>query len=169
MTAEKSLTPLQFQQQQGKWHIKTIESIEKELSTSITNGLTSEEVNHRITTYGYNEISSDSGPKWIKVLLRQLLDLMNWIFLGLGVAAYVLNDYVTGSLLVFLAVFNLYLSFSQEYAAEQTLAALRNLSSPTASVIRDGKEQSIPSRVSIIFFIKKIILYIIILLIAFIL
>ncbi|CAO3615071.1 unnamed protein product [Cunninghamella blakesleeana] len=146
MTAEKSLTPLQLQQQEGKWHTKQVDAIEKELSTSVTTGLTTEEANHRITTYGYNEISSNSGPKWIKVLFRQLLDLMNWIFLGLGIVAYVFQDYVTGSLLVFLAIFNLYLSFSQEYAAEQTLAALRNLSSPTATVIRDGKEQTIPSR-----------------------
>ena len=47
---------------------------------------------------------------------------------------------------MFIAILNLYLSFSQEYAAEQTLAALRNLSSPTAEVLRDGREQTIESR-----------------------
>ncbi|KAI9301218.1 E1-E2 ATPase-domain-containing protein, partial [Cunninghamella echinulata] len=142
MAAAKKSNP----QQQETWHTKTIEDTEKALSTSLTNGLTTEEADQRIITYGYNELSSNSGPQWIKVLLRQLLDLMNWIFLGLGIAAYVLTDYVTGSLLVILAIFNLFLSFSQEYAAEQTLAALKNLSAPTAEVVRDGKEQTIPTR-----------------------
>jgi P-type E1-E2 ATPase len=71
---------------------------------------------------------------------------MNWIFIALAIVSYVLADYITGSLLMFIAVLNLYLGFSQEYAAEQTLAALKNLSSPMASVIREGVEQSIPSR-----------------------
>ncbi|OAD77143.1 hypothetical protein PHYBLDRAFT_109620 [Phycomyces blakesleeanus NRRL 1555(-)] len=71
---------------------------------------------------------------------------MNWIFLALGAAFYVLKDYITGSLLIVLAITNLYMTFSQEYAAEQTLAALRNLSSPQANVIRDGREQDVPSR-----------------------
>ena len=38
------------------------------------------------------------------------------------------------------------MAFSQEYAAEQTLAALKSLSSPVAVAIRDGREQTIPSR-----------------------
>ena len=57
-----------------------------------------------------------------------------------------LQDYATGSLLLALAFGNLYMSFSQEFAAEQTLAALKNLSSPEAVVLRDGREQTIPSR-----------------------
>ncbi|ORZ15285.1 hypothetical protein BCR42DRAFT_416796 [Absidia repens] len=134
------------QGQQPPWHAKTVDDLMIGLKTSPDNGLTTEEATKRLQTYGYNELSSDSGPKWIKVLLRQLLDLMNWIFLALGVAAMVLQDYVTGSVLVALALGNLYLSFSQEYAAEQTLAALRNLSSPSAGVIRDGREQTIASR-----------------------
>ncbi|CAO3592169.1 unnamed protein product [Absidia cylindrospora] len=71
---------------------------------------------------------------------------MNWIFFALGIAAIALHDYITGPMLMALALGNLLLSFSQEYAAEQTLAALHSLSSPTANVIRDGHEQTIPSR-----------------------
>ncbi|KAI9011914.1 hypothetical protein CLU79DRAFT_709833 [Phycomyces nitens] len=128
------------------WHVKSIESTADLLETSVSNGLSANQVDERIRKYGHNELSSNEGPQWIKVLLRQFVDVMNWIFIGLGVAFYVLKDYITGSLLIVLAIVNLYLTFSQEYAAEQTLAALRNLSSPQADVIRDGREQTIPSR-----------------------
>ncbi|KAI9011916.1 hypothetical protein CLU79DRAFT_798866 [Phycomyces nitens] len=128
------------------WHVKSIESTADLLGTSVSNGLSTNQVDERIRKYGHNELSSNEGPQWIKVLLRQFVDVMNWIFMGLGVAFYVLKDYITGSLLIVLAIVNLYLTFSQEYAAEQTLAALRNLSSPQADVIRDGREQTIPSR-----------------------
>jgi magnesium-transporting ATPase (P-type) len=130
----------------AEWHIKTIDQVANHFETSLENGLTTNEITARHITYGFNELSADGGPKWLKVLIGQLLDVMNWIFIALAVASYVLEDYITGSLLMFIALLNLYLGFSQEYAAEQTLAALRSLSSPMADVIRDGNEQSIPSR-----------------------
>ncbi|SAM09078.1 hypothetical protein [Absidia glauca] len=128
------------------YHTKTIESTESSLRTSSTTGLDPEEVISRQQTHGFNELSADSGPKWIKVLLRQFIDAMNWIFLIFAAASYALNDYATGTMLVVITLLNLYLSFSQEYAAEQTLAALRSLSSPMAHVIRGGHELQIESR-----------------------
>lgn len=128
------------------WHTKTVESTESSLRTSITTGLDHEEVVSRQQIHGFNELSADSGPKWIKVLLRQFIDAMNWIFLIFAAASYALNDYATGTMLVVITLLNLYLSFSQEYAAEQTLAALRSLSSPMAHVIRGGNELQIESR-----------------------
>lgn len=128
------------------WHVRSIEDVIKHFSTSVETGLSNKEASDRYAQYGYNELSSKGGATWIKVLLRQFIDAMNWIFIALGVVSYVFADYATGSLLVFIAVLNLYLSFSQEYAAEQTLAALRNLSSPMALVLREGQEVSIPSR-----------------------
>ncbi|CEG63627.1 hypothetical protein RMATCC62417_00742 [Rhizopus microsporus] len=128
------------------WHVEAIDDVAKHLDTDLDNGLTSEEASKRHMIYGYNELSADGGPKWIKVLMGQFMDAMNWIFIALAIVCYVLGDYITGSLLLFIAVLNIYLGFSQEYAAEQTLAALRNLSSPMTNVIRDGVEKSIASR-----------------------
>ncbi|KAI8375079.1 hypothetical protein EDC96DRAFT_562626 [Choanephora cucurbitarum] len=128
------------------WHSKTIEETAELLHTSLTTGLNSNDIPSRHNKYGYNELSADGGPKWLKVLMGQLVDVMNWIFVALAIASYCLKDYITGSLLLFIALLNIYLGFSQEYAAEQTLAALRSLSSPMATVIRNDAEQSIPSR-----------------------
>lgn len=128
------------------WHAKSIDQVVDHFRTSLEDGLSTNEITSRHITYGFNELSADGGPAWLKVLIGQLLDVMNWIFIALAIASYCLADYITGSLLMFIALLNLYLGFSQEYAAEQTLAALRNLSSPMADVIRDGTEQSIPSR-----------------------
>lgn len=133
-------------QKQLDYHVQTIEQVAEHFQTSLENGLTTNEIASRHEKYGFNELSADGGPKWVKVMIGQLLDVMNWIFIALAIASYCLQDYITGSLLMFIALLNLYLGFSQEYAAEQTLAALRSLSSPTADIIRDGLEQSVPSR-----------------------
>lgn len=128
------------------WYIKPIEEVEHELSTSINTGLTEEQVVSRQAKYGLNELTSEKSATWVKVLLRQLIDIINWIFVALGIVSYFLGDYITGSLLVVLAAVNIGMQFSQEYAAEQTLAALRSLSSPRADVLRDGQEQNIDSK-----------------------
>ncbi|CEP10609.1 hypothetical protein [Parasitella parasitica] len=128
------------------WHTKTIEVVEDQLGTSLSHGLSHEEVSVRQQKYGLNELKADGGVTWVKILIRQLVDIMNWIFIILGVVSYVLGDFITGSLLIVVAIVNTYLSFQQEYAAEQTLAALRDLSSPRADVIRDGREQTIDSK-----------------------
>lgn len=133
-------------EKQPDYHVKTIEQVAEHFQTSLENGLSTKDIASRHEKYGYNELSADGGPKWVKVLIGQLLDVMNWIFIALAIASYCLLDYITGSLLMFIALLNMYLGFSQEYAAEQTLAALRSLSSPSADVIRDGVEQSVPSR-----------------------
>lgn len=127
------------------WHTKSIETVVQELNSSLTNGLTDSEVISRQSIYGLNELSSDGGVTWFTVFLRQLKDIMNWIFIILGIVSYVLQDYITGSILIIVAILNVYLSFQQEYAAEQTLAALRSLSSPRADVIRNGIEITVAS------------------------
>ncbi|CAO3637205.1 unnamed protein product [Mucor fragilis] len=132
--------------EETSWHTKTIEEVVDQLQTSLTLGLSEEQVVHRQQIYGLNELTADGGVTWFKILLRQLMDVMNWIFIVLGVVCYVLGDYITGSLLIGVAIINTYLSFQQEYAAEQTLAALRDLSSPRANVIRNGKELTIDSK-----------------------
>ncbi|KAI9493211.1 hypothetical protein BDB00DRAFT_907457 [Zychaea mexicana] len=128
------------------WHTKSIESVVAAFSTSVLHGLSTKEVEIRREHYGYNELSGDGKVTWLTILLRQLADIMNLIFIVLAAVTYYLQDYVTGSLLLALAIVNLYMAFAQEYAAEQTLAALKSLSSPVATVIRNSQERSIPSR-----------------------
>lgn len=128
------------------WHVMDVDQVVKTLGTSIEKGLTSEEASSRHHQYGYNELSTGGGPTWFSIMLRQTKDVMNWIFVALGAVSFGFGDYPTGSMLMFIAILNVYLSFSQEYAAEQTLAALRNLSSPEARVLRDGRTQTLASR-----------------------
>ncbi|KAI8919509.1 hypothetical protein DFJ77DRAFT_280302 [Powellomyces hirtus] len=127
------------------WHTLSASESAKTLHSDLDKGLTSQSIPARLSKYGPNALTGTEGATWVKILFAQLVDPMNWLFLALGAASFVLKDYVTGGVLVALAFINLYLSFSQEYAAEKTLAALRNLSSSSATVVRDGTEQQIPS------------------------
>jgi Na+-exporting ATPase len=59
--------------------------------------------------------------------------------------AYGVSDYVEGGVITAVIVANVLIGFYQEFQAEKKMDALRSLSSPSATVIRNGRTDTIPS------------------------
>lgn len=59
--------------------------------------------------------------------------------------AYGVSDYVEGGVITAVIVANVLIGFYQEFQAEKKMDALRSLSSPSATVIRNGQTATIPS------------------------
>jgi magnesium-transporting ATPase (P-type) len=59
--------------------------------------------------------------------------------------AYGVSDYIEGAVITAVIIGNILIGFYQEYRAEQKMDALRSLSSPSATVIRNGEVVTIPS------------------------
>jgi magnesium-transporting ATPase (P-type) len=58
--------------------------------------------------------------------------------------SYGVSDYVEGGVITFVVVANVLVGFYQEFQAEKKMDALRALSSPTATVLRNDNLESIP-------------------------
>jgi P-type E1-E2 ATPase len=61
------------------------------------------------------------------------------------VLAFATMDFAEGGVILFVIIMNAAIGFWQEFNAEQTMEALRNMSSPTSQVIRDEKRVTIPN------------------------
>src|SRR5271156_5606935 len=59
--------------------------------------------------------------------------------------SYGVTDFVEGGVITAVIVLNVLIGFYQEFQAEKKMDALRSLSSPSATVVRDGNETTIPS------------------------
>jgi magnesium-transporting ATPase (P-type) len=59
--------------------------------------------------------------------------------------AYGVSDYIEGGVITAVIVANVLIGFYQEFRAEQKMDALRSLSSPSATVLRNGQTDTIPS------------------------
>ncbi|KAI8598819.1 hypothetical protein EDD21DRAFT_381478 [Dissophora ornata] len=127
------------------FHTFTIDEVSERLKTSILEGLSSEEAAARLQTYGHNELEGNGGVKWYKVLLRQVANVLVCVLLIATVLAFATKDFAEGSVILFIIVTNAAIGFWQEFNAEQTMEALRNMSSPTAQVIRDETRVTIPN------------------------
>ena len=59
--------------------------------------------------------------------------------------SYGVTDYVEGGVITAVIALNVAIGFYQEFQAEKEMDSLRSLSSPSAVVVRDGSEITIPS------------------------
>ena len=77
---------------------------------------------------------------------EQLLNVMTFILLAAAVLSVALGDWVEAVVILAIVVLNAVLGYTQEYRAEQSMAALKRMSVPTVRVRRDGRVQEISSR-----------------------
>ena len=128
------------------WHAVGTEETLKQLDSKET-GLSQEEVQKRLQQYGTNELQKEKGISPIKMFFEQFTDLLIIIlliamFLSIGTAVYqgtveeIYDAVVIFAIILACAV----LGFVEEYRSEKALDALKKMTSPTAMVLRDGKE-----------------------------
>jgi P-type Ca2+ transporter type 2C len=129
------------------WHTHTIEKTQKILSTDLENGLSKKNVESRLLKYGPNQLEERKGRTPFKIFISQFNDFMIWILIAAAFISGVLIREVTDAIVILvILVINSVLGFVQEYRAEQALQALKELASPSALVIRAGREKSIYSK-----------------------
>lgn len=128
------------------WHALEKESVIQALKTNQLEGLSSREAENRLTAVGYNElVEKMKTPLW-KMLVAQFQDFMVLVLLGATLVSAFLGEYSDAVTIMAIVITNAVLGFVQEFKAEKSLAALKQLTAPTSRVMRGGLEQKIPSR-----------------------
>ncbi|KAK7443736.1 hypothetical protein VKT23_015518 [Stygiomarasmius scandens] len=102
----------------------------QKLKTHETDGLTEQDAKARLEEYGENLLADSGGVSPIA---------SPWHSFGV-------QDWVEGAVITAVIVINVTVGFFQEYKAEKTMDSLRNLSSPTAIVVRNGEAVCIAAK-----------------------
>jgi P-type Ca2+ transporter type 2C len=110
------------------------------------NGLTDREAAARLAADGYNELPSQKSQSTFALLTRVLSEPMLLLLLGCGTIYFFLGEPRDAFMLLSFVVVVIAITFYQEKKTERTLEALKNLSSPRALVVRDGKQLRIAGR-----------------------
>jgi len=130
----------------NSWHQWEVAEVVQRLGTDAARGLTEAEARRRLAEYGPNELQAAHrlspwallGAQFKNVLILILLvAVLLSAFLGHGLEAIVIAVIV---------LFAVLLGFVQEYRAERAIEALRQLAAPTATVLREGEERTVPAR-----------------------
>lgn len=131
---------------QNKWYQLTSEEVLQLQQVDTQQGLPWEEAWKRQGESGRNELSEGQRVSPITLLLNQFKDFMVLVLLGATLISGLLGEYLDAITIVIIIVMNGILGFTQEFRAERSLRALKELSAPNANVWREGAVHQIPAR-----------------------
>jgi Ca2+-transporting ATPase len=133
------------------WHALSPERTLDELDGR-ESGLTETAVRERRETHGPNEIRREAGVNPLSIFLAQFQDVLVYLLvaaaalsLAVGLLPGFEPNYTDAALIAAILLANGGFGFVQDYRAERSIEALRELSAPTATVVRDGDRETVPA------------------------
>ena len=124
------------------WHFMTEEEVLSQLNADPSAGLSAQEAETRLKTYGRNELETPPPESLFKRFLAQMKDPMIIVLLVAAVLSFVssgFTDWVDSVIILLIVIVNAVISISQENNANKALEALRKMSAPLAKVVRSGE------------------------------
>ncbi|MFA7378494.1 MAG: cation-transporting P-type ATPase, partial [Bacilli bacterium] len=127
------------------YETKTIDELLIENAVDPKTGLTNEEAEQRLSLNGKNKLVEKKRRSVLLTFLLQLHDPMIYILIAAAIISAVVtiieghNDWADVIIILAVVFLNATIGTIQEVKAENALEALKKLSSPTATVRRDGK------------------------------
>jgi Ca2+-transporting ATPase len=128
------------------WYKLNVEAAVRELDTDLDQGLSDAEARARLQRFGLNELIERGSKSPLLILWDQLREIMVVILLVAAAVSAILGEFNDVIVIMAIVILNAILGFSQEYRAEQAIAALKKLAVPTVKVRRAGRLLEISAR-----------------------
>lgn len=110
-------------------------------------GLTHNEARSLLRQYGFNELHATARSSPVTILLRQIKkNVIVYLLLSGAIISLLVGESLTGYAILLVLIMIVAIGFFQEHKAEQAVQALQDMITPVSLVIRDGRQQEIPSR-----------------------
>ncbi len=127
------------------WHTLTAEETFARLESG-PDGLSSGEAARRLEQFGPNELQAQRRISPWSILFEQFKNVLIVILLLATALSAFLGHGVEAIAITVIVLFAVILGFIQEFRAERAIEALREMAAPSATVIRDGRDQRLPAR-----------------------
>ncbi|WP_223066463.1 calcium-translocating P-type ATPase, SERCA-type [Paenibacillus caui] len=132
--------------EQKSWHRLETKELLDWFQVKQNEGLPTEDAAKRRETAGWNELAEAKRVSPLLLFLNQFKDFMMLVLMGATLISGLLGEYLDAITIIAIIVLNGCLGFFQEFRAERSLRALKELSAPNAKVVRNGKETVMPAR-----------------------
>ena len=134
-----------MEHQKQTWML-TPDEVVKALGTSPETGLSQAKAEHRLAEVGPNELTEQGLRSPWRILAAQFTEVMVVVLVAAATISFAVGDIKDTIAILVIVVLNAVLGFTQEYRAEQAMAALKKMAVPRIKVRRDGQVHEISAR-----------------------
>ena len=127
------------------YYKESIETVLSSLNTS-TEGIMTEDAKKRQEEQGFNEISRKDRQSTLSMFIDTFKDPLVIVLLIVAIVQIVLGEAVESLIIFAVLIINSILSVVQTKKAEDSLESLRQMATPTTTVIRNGRPQNVEAR-----------------------
>jgi calcium-translocating P-type ATPase len=127
------------------WHTLEVKQVLSELQADPIRGLSLVEVESRRSRYGRNILPEAQGLTVFQIFVHQFKSPLIYLLLFAAVAAFSLQEFSDGVVILFVVLLNAIIGSIQESRAEKSLQALRQVSSILVRTHRDGEDHTLPA------------------------
>ena len=110
------------------------------------NGLSAAEAKRRLAEYGINELHAGKQKSILSIFLGQFRDFLVLILILAAIVSACMDDVESTVVILAVITMNAVLGTVQTVKAAASLDSLKQMSAPTAKVMRDGQVVQIPGR-----------------------
>jgi len=129
----------------GSAHALGLAEIADRYEADPDNGLSKDDAAARLQEHGPNRLEEDGGRRLWRILLSQFQNPLIYVLLAAAAITLVIGQVVDSSVIMGVVIVNAIVGFIQEWRASLALAALSELTTTSATTIRGGRTQRIPS------------------------
>ncbi len=128
------------------WFVLPQEKVLEDFKVDPSLGLSSKEAEKRLQKKGQNVLQEEKRTSPLKMFLDQFKDFMVLVLLGATLISFLLHEYSDAITIIIIVILNACLGFFQEFKAEKSLDALKELTAPAAKVLRGGEVIEVSAR-----------------------
>ncbi|MFH2009703.1 MAG: cation-translocating P-type ATPase [bacterium] len=137
------------------WHALLADEVVSTLETNVATGLAAADIPARHERHGFNRLPEPPPPSLWKLIFDQIADVTVLALIGAAIIALTialvqgvgstLEKYGDTGAIMGIVVLNAVLGILQQKRADRALSALKELTAPTAQLLRDGQVIEVPS------------------------
>lgn len=129
-----------------RYYVESIPDIEKDLNTSVKDGLSASDAKARLEQYGPNALASKKKQSMFMRFIDQFKDFMIIVLIIAAILSGVLaHEWTDAAIIMIVVILNAILGVFQEARSEAAIDALKEMATPDAHVRRDDTIVTIPS------------------------
>ena len=122
-----------------EWHAEQVDKVFASLEATAS-GLCSEEASRRLDRYGPNRLPEPEMRSPLQRFIHQFHNILIYVLIAAGTTTAILGHWLDAGVIFAVVVLNAVIGFVQEGKAENALRAIRQMLSPNAMVLRNGRQ-----------------------------